>query len=495
MSEKILVIGAGMAGLWTALALAPTGRQVILLERDPPPPEGGPEAAFTDWSRRGVGQLRHSHAFLARLRNLIRDEHPALLADLLAAGCRELTFQDNLTAAQRQSYQPKPVDQDLVILTSRRTTLEFVIRRYVEALPNVTLRPETFVQGLLVEPGDPPRVTGVRLQDGGELTGDVVVDAGGRTSGATDDLAAIGVALPQEVEPSGVVYFTRHYRLRPGAEEPPRGKTPATGDLDYLKFGVFPGDNGCFSITLCCPEVEEELRKAIVDPQVFDAVCNALPGLVPWVDPQRSEATSRVFGMGDLLSRWIDLAPEGRPLVLGYVAVGDSLVRTNPLYGRGCSFAAVSAVALRDALRATPDPAGRLLGYQARIRQELRPYYDVMRDTDRQGIRRARRAMQPAYQPSLRARLTRSFVEDGVTVALRSDPDLMRAFLRGFHMLEHPQAWLKRPENLARVLGYWARGRRRNAEAYRPPAGPGRREMLERLGLSPDADPRRLAAA
>ena len=31
------------------------------------------------------------------------------------------------------------------------------------------------------------------------------------------------------------------------------------------KFGVFPGDNGCFSITLCVPEVEEELRKKIVD--------------------------------------------------------------------------------------------------------------------------------------------------------------------------------------------------------------------------------------
>ena len=41
MAERVLVIGAGMAGLWTALALRPTGREVVLLERDPPPPEGG----------------------------------------------------------------------------------------------------------------------------------------------------------------------------------------------------------------------------------------------------------------------------------------------------------------------------------------------------------------------------------------------------------------------------------------------------------------------
>src|ERR1700692_369333 len=96
MAERVLVIGAGMAGLWTALALAPTGREVVLLERDPQPPEGGPDAAFEGWTRRGVGHLRHSHAFLARLRILIRDEHPQLLTELLDAGCRDLGFEGGL---------------------------------------------------------------------------------------------------------------------------------------------------------------------------------------------------------------------------------------------------------------------------------------------------------------------------------------------------------------------------------------------------------------
>jgi len=103
MAERVLVIGAGMAGLWTALALGPTGREVVLLERDPPPPEGGADAAFETWSRRGVGHLRHSHAFLARLRILIRDQHPQLLADLQEAGCRELGFEGGLTDARRWS--------------------------------------------------------------------------------------------------------------------------------------------------------------------------------------------------------------------------------------------------------------------------------------------------------------------------------------------------------------------------------------------------------
>ncbi|HMC95216.1 MAG TPA: FAD-dependent oxidoreductase, partial [Polyangia bacterium] len=113
MAEKVLVIGAGMAGLWTALALAPTGREVTLLERDPPPPQGGPDEAFEGWTRRGVGHLRHSHAFLARLRLLIRDEHPELLAELMAAGCRDLTFEGGLTDIHKRTYVPDPVDRDL----------------------------------------------------------------------------------------------------------------------------------------------------------------------------------------------------------------------------------------------------------------------------------------------------------------------------------------------------------------------------------------------
>jgi 2-polyprenyl-6-methoxyphenol hydroxylase-like FAD-dependent oxidoreductase len=498
MAQEVLVIGAGMAGLWTALALGPTGRKVTLLERDPPPPEGGPDEAFEGWTRRGVGHLRHSHAFLARLRLLIRDEHPELLAELMAAGCRDLTFEGGLTDIHKRTYVADPVDRDLAVLTSRRTTLELVMRRYVERQANVTIRSGAFVKALTISPGPVPVVTGVVVEDADgrhELAAGLVVDAAGRTSDAIEQLREAGAAIPEETEDCGILYFTRHYRLNPGVAEPERGKSPLTGDLEYLKFGVFPGDNGCFSITLCVPEIEEELRKNIVDPATFDAACAALPGLEPWVDPAIATPISRVFGMGDLASRWRDLAPGGKAAVLGFFPVGDSHVRSNPLYGRGCSFAAVSAHLLRDALQMFSDPAARLEAYQRRVATELRPYYDVMRDADRSAIRRARQGLTPGHQPSLKSRLTKRFLEDGVAVAVRSDVDLLRAALRGFHMLEDPQAWLKRPKNLAKVMGYWARGRARNAEAYRPRGGPEREEMLRGLGLEPDLDIQRVLAA
>lgn len=495
MTERVVVIGAGMAGLWTALALAPTGRKVIVLDRDPPPPEGGPDVAFETWTRRGVGHLRHSHAFLARLRLLIRDQHPALLQELVEAGCRELRFEDGLTDLHRRRFTPKAIDGDLVILTSRRTTLELVIRRYAERLANVTFRPGAFVSELIVSPGAPARVTGVRLEGGEEIAAEVVVDGAGRTSGAMEQLAAAGVNIPETSESAGVIYFTRHYRLRPGQAEPPRGGPAATGDLGYLKFGVFPADNGCFSVTLCLPEIEEEMRKAVVDPAVFDAVCHALPGVAAWIEPTRSEGVSRVFGMGMLESRWRDLAPGGRPAVTGFFPVGDSLVRTNPLYGRGCSFAAVSAYLVRDALQASDDAAERVRLYRAGVEKELRPYYEAMRKADRSAIKRARQTLDPNHRPSLRGRILKSFIEDGITVAIRSDVDLMRASLRGFHMLEDPEAWLKRPGNFLRILGYWARGKRANAAAYRPNLEPDRTAMLTAVGVSPQADIERLKAA
>lgn len=492
MHERVLIIGAGIGGLCSALALAPTGRDIVILERDPPPPRGDADHAFADWSRRGVSHLRHSHAFLARLRTIIRNEHPELHADLLAAGCRELGFERMLTDVHRQDYRPQPADRDFVVLTSRRTTLELVIRRYVERYPNVRIDSETFVRRLLTQ-RDPQglRVVGVSVADAGgarDIIGDLVIDAGGRTSSCVEQLVEEGAVIPEDSESAGIVYFTRHFRLRPGAQEPQRTRAGGTGDLGFLKFGLFPADNGCFSITLCTPEPEFELRKAIVRPEVFDAICARLPGLSPWVDPTVAEGVSRVFGMGELQSRWREIAGEGVPPLLGYFPVGDALVRTNPLYGRGCSFAAVTAYALRDVLVSTADPADRVQAFQARVSADLRPYYLNMRDQDRAAIRRARQQLTPGYRPSLRSRVVKSFLEDGVNIAIRSDANLLREALRGFHMLEHPSAWLKRPDNLAKVLRYWATGRDRKAHVYPPRPGPDRAEMFQQLGLPAEAD-------
>jgi len=501
MSETIAVIGAGIGGLCTALALAPTGRRIVILERDAAPPGDDPDAVFHDWKHTGVGHLRQSHAFLARLRTIIKAEHPRLLDELLALGVRELPFDAMLTEPQRARYQPQREDAELTIITSRRTTLELAMRRYVETLDNVTIRSSFLVRKLHTRKAEDGviEVLGVIGDSDAQpeiVPADIVVDASGRTGFSIDQLKGEGACIAEESESAGILYFTRHYRLRPGMEEPSRiGAPPANGDLGFLKFGVFPGDNGCFSITIAIPEVEMELRKSILDPEVFHKITLLLPGLERWTNAARAEPVGRVHGMGDLVSRWRDMVVDGKVATRGYFALGDTLVRTNPLYGRGCSFAAVSAQMLRLSLDETPDPTARQLAFHNRLLAELRPFYLTQRRQDRAAINRARRALTPSYRKTLRAKLIESFIEDGVQIALRSDIDLLRQALRGFHMLEHPDKWLAKPQNLARVLQYWMRGRKRNASAYPPKPGPERVEMLKALAVDYQADIDRIAQA
>jgi 2-polyprenyl-6-methoxyphenol hydroxylase-like FAD-dependent oxidoreductase len=495
--ENIVVLGAGVAGLCVALALAPTGRKITLLERDAPLPEGGAEAVFDDWRRRGATQLRHSHAFLARLRKLISEEHPELLEALRAAGARELRFADGIPGPMKARYVARAEDDEMAIIVSRRTTLEMVIRRHVERSPNVTIRSGVFVTGLVSDRDAAGRLTarGFALQNGETCLGDIVIDAGGRGSPMIDWLRDAGATPPEAAEPCAILYYTRFYELLDGQVEPARGRHAPNGDLGYLKFGVFPADNGTFSITMAVPEVEGALRAAVVRPETFEAICQRLPGLTDWTDAARARPVSKVYAMGDLQSRWREMAPEGRPVVMNAFCVGDSLVRTNPLYGRGCSFAAIEAHALRDVLGETSDSAARAQLYSERTRALLQPFYDDMRTQDRAAARRALNGLDRAYKPTWRARLLRRFIEDGVGVAIREDPELFRAAMRGFHMLDPPRAWLTRPANLGKVFRAMARGRKANARFYAEKPGPDRWEMFAQLGLPPAADLERLRAA
>lgn len=488
MSEKILVLGAGIAGLGAAMALGGGSAQVILLDRDPPPPDAAYDEAFQHWERKGVVQLRHSHVFLGKLFALIRDRHPRLLAMLTEAGVREMTIRDGLPYALRDGYAPAPGDEDLSILFSRRTTLELVMRRYALTLPGVTFVTEALVRGLIFgERRNGARVVeGVRVERGGvleEMRANVVVDATGRTTIMPDLLRAEGCAIAEEESPAGILYYTRHYRLREDKDEPARGEIPSAGDLGYIKYGIFPADHRHFSLTLAVPEIENEIRKNIVYPETFDRIASLIPGAGRWTDLTRAEPVSKVYSMGNLKSLWRSYAKDGAPEVLNFFAIGDAAVRTNPLYGRGCSASVTHAHALAEILNATRDPAARARAFDARTRFELRAHWSSMVKQDAAAIRRAKNEQDPHYRPRFKARLIKSLTEDAIGPATRGDIAVFRALMRPFHMLEHPAVWLKRPGILARILWMWMKPRAWKQHLAAPVLGPARAAMLEKLGL------------
>jgi 2-polyprenyl-6-methoxyphenol hydroxylase-like FAD-dependent oxidoreductase len=481
---RAVVVGAGVSGLGAALVLARRGDQVTVLERDDTPMPATADEAF-EWDRRGAPQVRHSHAFLARLVTLLRDHHPDVLAALVANGATPLRFGDDLPPTLN-GFVPEPGDDDLVMLACRRTTFEWVLRRVVLDTNGVEIRTGVAVTGLTATPAgaDPPQITGAVLDDGSTVEADLVVVASGRRSALPDWLAALGVGpVGEEVDDTGIVYLSRFYRLRQGAEAPPRAGLIG-GDLGYLKYGVFIGDARTFSITLAVPLGDDELRRRLADPATFEAAGRELVATAPWLDGRAVPITEQVHVMAGLLNRWREYTADGRPLALGLFPVGDALMCTNPLYGRGCSTGFWSAHLLGQALDAhTDDPPAQARAYDAAVRAELRPWYraTVVQDAE---ARRVAAALLAGEDPDGDSSDPRTFMRgvfrDGLVPALRLDAVVLRAFLRNFNLLTPPNALIDDQEVNARVLAVWNDREHREPEA---PLGPStRKELLDAIG-------------
>jgi 2-polyprenyl-6-methoxyphenol hydroxylase-like FAD-dependent oxidoreductase len=486
-----VVIGGGVAGLAVTHALSREGYRLTVLERDATPLPRSAVEAFESWDRRGAPQVLHSHAFLARLRNGLRERAPELLARLLENGAYEIRITDALPATI-DDRAPRPGDDDLVLLGCRRTTFEWVLHCAARELPSVHWRDGTTVTGLDLVAGDEatlPRVAGVHIRTAGgrdeTIATDLVIDASGRRSALPTWLAAAGVEpVPDESEECGIFYSSRFYRLLPGATEPPR-EGPIGADLGYMKFAIFSGDSRIFSVTLAASPEDAPMR-SVLHPGPFEAAARAIPAIRPWLEPGRSEPITGVHGMAKLRNRRRRFVRDGRPLVLGVHAIGDAAICTNPLYGRGCTLAFVHAWLLADALRDHgEDPEACALALEEGTRREILPWYKsaVMQDREAREVAAAQRrgaAATPAApdQPVDPRAFMRSVLRDGLLPALRTDATVLRAFLRNFNLLETPDWLLANGDVMRRVLAAW---RERDQRAPDEPLGPLREEMVRLL--------------
>ena len=182
-------------------------------------------------------------------------------------------------------------------------------------------------------------------------------------------------------------YYTRFYRLHRGRA--PRGTTGlVAGDLGWVKVAIFPGDRASFSISVVAPVADPSLH-GLSDPARFEAFLRAFPAVAPWraraVSTPIDGPATPVLVMGQLRNRLRRFVDRDGPVATGFFAIGDAAYHSNPVYGRGSTFALVQAALLDEALGRHPrdlTAAARFLDRESE--RELRPFWEAAVAGDRQ---------------------------------------------------------------------------------------------------------------
>ncbi|MEU4562765.1 FAD-dependent oxidoreductase [Actinoplanes sp. NPDC023936] len=471
---RIVVLGAGLAGLSTALLLARDRHEVTVVERDPaaPPPPTDTDTAWNDWQRRGVNQFRLPHFMLPRWWQQVHEQLPEVGDALRAAGARQVNLIGMLPVERRGPIRPG--DERFDTVTARRPVLEAVLSAAAETA-GVTIRRGVTVTGLTTGGRTRvPRVTGVLTVTGTAIAADLVVDCGGRRSASSAWLRAAGARAPvEERSESGFVYHCRHFRSVSGdsgtAEEPP-ALTNLLHHYDSLSAITLPGDNGTWSVVLATASRDKELR-GLREPSRWHAAAARYPLLAGWTDGEPISGVDVMAGIEDRCRR---LVADGDPVATGLVAVGDSWACTNPSVGRGASMAMIQAVLLRDLMRET-DPADHdkfARRFDEASTRVVEPLYRATVWTDQHRLAEmAADAAGTTYQTGdPRWAMSKALFAAGL-----ADPDLARGYASIAAFIATPDEVFGRPGVVDRVVALGM-----GAPRY-PLPGPTRAELLAAL--------------
>jgi 2-polyprenyl-6-methoxyphenol hydroxylase-like FAD-dependent oxidoreductase len=355
IGKQAVVIGAGMAGLAAAGAVADYFERVIVLERDRLPNQAVP--------RPGAPQSRQLHGLLPGGQRALTDLFPHFERELLDAGSVPLRMLGELRV-EMPGVGPLPSrDFGWLFYGASRPLIELITRRQTERLSNLTVRSECQVLEITATP-DGTMVTGVRYEsaDGRQaiLAADLVVDASGRGAPTLALLRSSGQPVPDEIVIGIDLHYTtttfvipqdastnwRGIATHPHAPERSRGgyMLPIEGNRWVLTLTGRLGERPPAE-----PDGFMDYARRLETQTIYNAIKHA----------ERQGGFERYAYPASAWRRFDRMSS----FPGGLVPIGDSICRFNPVYGQGMSVAAQEARLLNQLLKARAtkaDPLARL---------------------------------------------------------------------------------------------------------------------------------------
>jgi 2-polyprenyl-6-methoxyphenol hydroxylase-like FAD-dependent oxidoreductase len=330
LGSQAVVVGAGMAGLAAAAALAPFFGKVLVLDADVLP--------AGDTPRMGAAQSAHVHQLLKGGEEALERLLPGFTAALYAAGGVPMCAGLDIDLIDSGGLLPR-ADAGFSVASLSRPVYERVLRDCVATLPSVDIRPGAAVARHSVIDG---RCTGVELTTGETVAADLVVDASGASAALIEQLAADGLAaFDTEKLKINVTYATCRFAMPEAYRGEHKGffVLPAAPDNH---FGLLlPVENNEWIVSLGGRGADLPPRN--LEGFIDYAAAFATPEIHARISDANPVGEPRIFRKMFAMRRRLDCASNWPD---GLIVVGDGLSNVNPTYGQGMSVAALQAAEL-----------------------------------------------------------------------------------------------------------------------------------------------------